>query len=456
MIALLLFIFGIYCFEQKQDRVTFYFILQFLAMAGYAMLSWDREFVRMDDLALIMLLYSFFRAGIYQKSNVALVKVIYIYLAVVLLSTIVSFIYYQIPIVQILKGIRTSLYVLVFFDLKNMRTEEFHRLFYRIFLLTSFASGLFCFECLTGITPTIEIRGPGFLGLPRSYNCPPLVSFTCLYSVFVMDRKKKLFYPLLLLSFMTLFIIQSRGMIMVVLLTTALGLSLKASASNRIYISILAAGMSVFLISSLIFGGDTGDTTMNDFNKIASGEFASANFEDEGDATFTYRLNILAISVTKNCADPIRFFFGSGLVVEMPYSFFERWEMVECCRFSINDYTYFTPDITFSNVIYNIGIMGLFVYMTLIGMMLNMMLKWAEGKNGMEIVGAMFILYLLLIALDSSILTWPNYLIVPFFFVQYVCVKHEADPSVKLLLFLLLLKSALIRRRGALGEVVIE
>ena len=452
MVALVLFIIGIYCFEKKGDRVTYYLILQFLALNGYALLSWDPEFLRKDDLALLMVLYAFFRKGIYQMDYTKMTKKIYVYLGFITLCVLVSFIYYQIPIVQIFKGARTAFYVLVFFDLKNLSTKDFEKLFHQIFLLTSVASFLFCIQCLSGINPIIEIRGTGFLGLPRSYDYHALVAFTCLYSVFVSNRSDKWFYPLLILSFLTLFIIQSRGMIMIVLLVTATGISLKANKSNKIYIAAAALGLSVFLISSLIFGGETGDTTMNDFNQIASGEFASKDYEAEGSATFAYRLNLLAISIIKTIEEPIRVFFGSGLVVEMPYSFFERWDTVECCRFSKEGYNYFSPDITLSNVIYNIGFIGLFIYFGLMYRMLKTLLKYAEGNNNHEIVGAMFVLYLIFIALDSSILTWPNYLIVPFFFVQYVCCKHKVADEYKLLLFLLLLKSAIMRKQGMLGK----
>ncbi len=452
MVALILFILGIYCFEKKGDRVSYYLILQFLALNGYAMLTWDYEFVRKDDLALVMVLYSFLRKGMFQMDGTKMARMIYAYLAAVLMCVLVSFIYYQIPIVQIVKGARTALYVLVFFDLKSLGRKGFETLFQRIYILTSVACLLFCLESLTGFTPTITIRGTGFLGLSRSYDYPPLVAFGCMYSVFVTDRKSKWFYPLLVLPFLTLLIIQSRGMLMSVLLLTALGISLKANESNKIYISVFALGLSVFLISSLIFGGETGDTTLNDVGKITSGEFASMDYEHEGSATFAYRLNLLAISIIKTVEEPVRVFFGSGILVEMPYSFFERWDMVESCRFSKEDYNYFSPDITLSNVIYNIGLMGLIVYFSMIYLMLKMLLKWAKGNNNLEITGVMFVLYLLFIAFDSSILTWPNYLIVPFFFVQYVRCRHKVEPVSKLLLLLLLFKSGFLTRYGLLTK----
>lgn len=451
MIALLLFILGLYCYEIRQDRVSFYLILQFLALSGYSMLLWDTEIVRMDDLALLMVLYSFLRKGIYQNNSSALTSMVYSYLAVISMSALVSFLYYQIPAVQIFKGARAALYILVFFDLKGMTGKEFEDLFFKIFILSSVASLLYCLQVLTGVNLTIEVRGPGFLGFPRSFNYPPLIAFNCLYAALVLDRKYRWFAPLLILSFMTLFVIQSRGMIMSVLLAVFAGISLKANKSNRILISILALGFFVVLITNLIFSGEAGDNTLNDFSKIASGEFASDDFEHESNATFTYRLNLLAICIIKTFSDPIRFFFGSGLLIEMPYSFFERWDMVESCFFAVDDYTYYTPDISFSNIIYNIGFFGAIVYTSLVIVLLKTLMKWADGNNTLEIVGAMLTLYLLLIALDSSILTWPNTLVVPFLFAQYVSIRHEKEPVLKLLILLFLLKTKILKKQNKIS-----
>ena len=134
MVAVLLFILGIYCYEIRQDRVSFYLILQFLALGGYSMLSWDAEVVRMDDLALLMVLYSFLRKGIYQKNSSTLTSMVYAYLSVISMSALVSFLYYQIPAVQIFKGARAALYILVFFDLKGMTGKEYEGLFFKIFI----------------------------------------------------------------------------------------------------------------------------------------------------------------------------------------------------------------------------------------------------------------------------------------------------------------------------------
>ena len=122
--------------------------------------------------------------------------------------------------------------------------------------------------------------------------------------------------------------------------------------------------------------------------------------------------------------------------------------MVESCFFAVDDYTYYTPDISFSNIIYNIGFFGAIVYTSLVIVMLKTLMKWADGDNTLEIVGAMLTLYMLLIALDSSILTWPNTLVVPFLFAQYVSIRHKKEPVLKLLILLFLLKSRILMKQN--------
>ncbi len=454
MLALVLFLYSIYRFEVKDDRISFYLILQFLALNAYSMLPWDQGPIRNDDLALLMVLYSFIRKGIYQKESKTFAKMTYAYLSVVVLSAIVSFIYYQIPLVQIFKGARTSLYVLVIFDLKNLRKRDFDRLFYQIFILSSLAAFLYLFTIISGTIPESGFGGTGFLGLPRSFNFPPLIAYNCLYVVLIYEKQKKMFIPLLIISFATLLLIQSRGMLIAVLLSIAFGITLKTSKSNRLLISCFAIGVFVLFISYLIFSGDTGDKTMHDINKISSGEFVQNDFEHESDATFSYRLNLLAVSVIKTFESPIRMLFGSGLLVEMPFSFFEKWNMVDSSRFSVDGYTYFSPDISLSNIIYNIGLFGLLIYSGMIYTIWRFLMRNAkEGKN-YEIVGAMFVLYLTLIAFDGSRLTWPNYLILPFFFVQYSnCIENRELRTLILAILLLNLKTKLTRKPIKVAEI---
>ncbi len=439
MISLILFIYSIYCFEIKRDKVSFYLILQFMALKAYSMLSWDNGPLRFDDYALLMILYSYLREGVYQKITPSLAKIIYAYLVVVLLSAIISYLYYQIPIVQIFKAVRLSFFVLIIFDLIKITNEEYHILFYKIFVLSSFAAIIYCLTVITGKIPEGASGGTGYLGLPRSFNYPPLIAFNCLYIFFIFDKKNKWFIPLLALSFITLLFIQSRGMLVAILLTLVIGITLKSNKSNRILIFSITICAALFLISNLIFSGETGTKTMNDLSKISSGEFTQNNFEVEDDATLSYRLNILAVSVIKTVTDPIRFFFGSGLFVGMPLSFFERWNTIECSFWdkTTDTYSYITPDISYSNIIYNIGFCGLIIHIYMIYTMCKLILKRANGDNNYEIVGAMYFLYMIIISINSSHMTWPNYLVVPFFFLQYVERKYNINIRIMKLILIL-------------------
>ncbi len=435
MIAFALSLIGIYCLELRKDRVSFYLILQFLALDAYSILLWDKGPLRNDDLALLMAFYSFVRGGIYHVKSSNLTKYIYAYLIVVVLCALASFIYYQIPFIQIFKAARSSLYVFVFFDLANLKVKEFEKIFYQIFLLTAAASLVYCTQILLGLAPESALGGTGFLGLQRAYNFPPLTPFNCLYISLVYDRHKKLFTPLLVLSFLTLFLVQSRGLILSTFLAIVVGLSLEAKKSNRIFVFIAVIGFTFLLLSNFIFSGETGDKTANDINKVLSGEFAQENFENESDATFSYRLNLLAICLFKTIGDPIRILFGSGLLVEMPLSFFEKWNMLESARYSLENYTFFSPDISLTNIIYNIGLLGFTTYFIMIYTMLRILLNRTHKKSRLEIVGAVYTLHLIVISLNGSDLTWPQFLVVPLMFVQYTICKQKRIFKLKLLLF---------------------
>ncbi len=423
MISLLLFIYAIYKYENERDRVTFYLILQFLALNAYALLSWSNGPIRNDDLALMLVLYSFIRGGYKYKLPTLLAVAVWSYLAWVLSSAMVSYFYYQIPPIQIFKAVRTSLFVLAVYDMIGMSRRNFKELFHKTFIISSIASLWYCYTVLSGHIPISADAGIGFLGLPRSFAFPPLIAFNCLYVVHLYNKDKSSYYPLLILSFLTLLLIQSRGMIIAVVFVLVMSVLVKGRSSNKVIAFAFFAFLAIAIVNSLIFSGETGNKTMNDVGKIASGEVVQENFERESGATLSYRLNMLVVCVDKTVVNPIRTLFGSGLIVEMPLDFFKEWRMDDNVRHSINDYTFFTPDISYPNIIYNIGIVGFLIYLWYIFNLFVPLYHSARIGKRYELVGAMFLLYSLVIAFDGSSLTWPNTLVVPMLFLQYSYLK---------------------------------
>lgn len=421
MVQFLLLLFALYRWFHK-DRVTFYLIIQFIIFRCY---NWLPESgIRSDDLALVAVVLtgtiSLLKGSVVDRS---LARNIGWLIVLVFSIFCISISYYKLPLNEVISGARHYLFVLCIFDICKMNYNELHLFFKRLFYLNIVACALFIVYTFTHIPiyhsgyVDDKLVRVGFLGLKRVYTFPQLTAFACSYSVFLKGYRSLSGKLCMAIAFACLLCIQSRGMIMNVAVAIALGYLVMNKKSSSKSFGLLFILLAALFIKETIFSGETGQKTLNDFSQIFSGDVFRLGYESEGNATFTYRMTLLVATVYRMIeASWVSLLFGFGFFVELPLKKIADLGLLNLARESWNGYGLFTPDISYVNILCNLGFLGLFVYLrffVLIAKKTYLKIK-KEPANKYALISFIYVLYLLLVGLDGSSITYPSSLLIPF------------------------------------------
>lgn len=414
----------------KKDRITYYFIIQFLIFRGYKIALFQDIIIRPDDLALGLILFTFInliiKNGIKYNDLSNSIKSFTIFICI---SICISFIFYQIPLIEIFKGSRSFLYALCLYDIMKLNKNDIEKLLLYIFYFNIIIGVIFTIQLfypINIITRDIIIdKVPiGFLGIPRSYSYPQLIPFCCLYSFFII--KGKWIKPLLLcISFITLFAIQSRGLVINTVVLIAIGIFIQKNDTKTKTIMIIASVILVFLINSTIFSNETGEKTANDINIILNGEFANMSYMDNmtGEATMAYRFYLVYRSIVHLLSDFLSFIFGVGFFVELPLNKIKDLGLEDISIESWNGYGTFTPDIAYSNILNNLGFIGAILYLTIFIKLFIYFINNRKYNNKYNLLGLLYIPYLLVLGLNGSFITTPICLFIPFILYRHSIIE---------------------------------
>lgn len=421
MVQLLLILFALYRWVRK-DRVTFYLIIQFLVFKCYHLLPLGS--IRGDDLALLGIIItsiiSIFNNHVIDKK---LVRHTQCFIGIILIISLISLTYYQLPFNQVISGCRHYLFILCLFDISRMTHTELTIFLKKLFYLNLIACALFIIYTFTHIPiyhteySNSSVIKLGFLGLKRVYTFPQLISFTCLYSLFIKGFKDINGKLSMLVALGCLLCIQSRGMILNVTLVASLGYMITNNKSSSKVIGLIFIILAAYFINETIFSGETGTKTANDLSQIFSGDVFRTGYEVEGDATFTYRIALLMSTIHHMIeVSIISLLFGFGFFIEISKSMVINLGILNLARESWNGYGLFTPDISYVNILCNLGLIGAFFYIRFFQLIAKK--SYAKIKdipvNKYALISFLYILYLLLIGLDGSTITYPSCLLIPF------------------------------------------
>lgn len=431
MVQILLILFALYRWFHK-DRVTFYLIIQLLVFRCY---NWLPEGgIRSDDLALVAVVLtgaiSLFKGTVVDKS---LTRNIGWLIAVVFSIFCISISNYKLPLNEVISGARHYLFILCVFDINKMKCNELHLFFRRLFYLNIVACALFILYTFTHIP--IYHSGYddnavrlGFLGLKRVYTFPQLTAFACFYSFFLKGYKTLSGQLCMAIAFGCLLCIQSRGMILNVAIAMTIGYILMNKKSSSGFLGLLFIVLAVLFIKGTIFSGETGQKTLNDFSQIFSGDVFRFGYESEGNATFAYRITLLVATVYRMIeASWVSLLFGFGFFVELPLKKIADLGLLGLARESWNGYGLFTPDISYVNILCNLGFLGSFVYLrffVLIAKKIYSKIK-TDPTNRYAIISFVYVLFALLLGLDGSSITYPSSLLLPFLLLHVSIVQSK-------------------------------
>lgn len=420
MIYLVLFIAALYSWFKK-DRATYYILLICLLFKCFNLVP-PSTTLRSDDLALMaVLITSFSSFGAIEGSFEKNIKIFFAILAVIF---VLSISYYGIPFIQVIKGCRHYLFILCVFDIRKMTRYDVSVFFKRLYLLSVALAAIYVIYIVTGASIPIYhdvydepmVKRSGFLGLARDYNWPVIVPYMFIYGFLVKkDCTRFQKYGLTVLG-LCLLCIQSRGLIINIIIISIIGYVLqnRRNGSNLI-IGLLFFLPVVYFAGDAIFSGETGQKTMTDFSYIFSGDVFNKEFElDQGDATFTYRMTLLVATFYKlNESSIVTLLFGVGMFVELPLQTISDLGLLMLAREAWDGYVIFTPDISYVNILCNFGLLGFFVYFRFFYCIAKDSHNQFRKGSDVAIFPLMLVLYQVLIGLDGSSITYPSALLLP-------------------------------------------
>lgn len=423
MIKILFFLFALYRWF-KGDRATFYLILQLLVFEFYHFIP--KTGIRGDDLALIGVFitfgYAVFQEKIYR--NVIHSNTKY-FITVMVIIILLSILYYELPIIQILAGFRQYLFVLCIYDIQRMKYYELKNFFKKLFYLNIIACLLFIIQTFIHLPiyhdgyEKSKIIKEGYLGIKRVYTFPTLTSFACLYSIFISDLRKLSGKIFLLIGFGCLLCIQSRGMLLNVTALIIIGYFMAHNKYQSKIIGLLFIFIAIYFINATMFSGETGIKTLNDFSQITTGNVFQTDYEVQGDATFTYRIGLFVKAIYKMIDSSITtLLFGYGFFIELPAEKLSSIGALSLASISWNGYALFTPDISYVNLIYHLGILGSIVYIRFFYIITKQSYSLFSINNKFALLSFLYTLYLLFIGLDGSNITYSSSLLIPFLLLQ--------------------------------------
>ena len=110
----------------------------------------------------------------------------------------------------------------------------------------------------------------------------------------------------------------------------------------------------------------------------------------------------------------VRLLFGFGFFIELSRSMMASLGLLSLMRESWNGYGLFTPDISYVNILCYLGFLGGFVYLRFFYLIATNSYKLLKTANKFALMSFLYIVYLLLIGLDGSSITYPSCLLVAF------------------------------------------
>lgn len=184
-------------------------------------------------------------------------------------------------------------------------------------------------------------------------------------------------------------------------------------------IGLLFIFIAIYFINATMFSGETGIKTLNDFSQITTGNVFQTDYEVQGDATFTYRIGLFVKAIYKMIDSSITtLLFGYGFFIELPAEKLSSIGALSLASISWNGYALFTPDISYVNLIYHLGILGSIVYIRFFYIITKQSYSLFSINNKFALLSFLYTLYLLFIGLDGSNITYSSSLLIPFLLLQ--------------------------------------
>lgn len=411
-----------YKYMSNRNMVIFFVVLQFLIFRCYNLgITGHGSPIRPDDMALLLIILFLVKKKSTRMLHLnAIGNVVKCFILFLIISMCVSIFFKDLPILQVIKETRNFVYVLSIFIVCNLNKGQLDEILYKVFMLHCIFCVIFIIQTFIpslGVLSDMEsesISMTGYLGFRRFYGYPPLMAFGCLYAFFLFPNNKNNKKLYIALNFLALLLVQSRGMMLnVVLLIVLASVLFKASITKKI-LYVTTAIILVVFVNMFIFSGDTGSRTSNDINTIMSSNIMDIERPD-GEATFSLRIWMLANRIRAiNEGGLVDGIFGLGLFVELPFNeMMKRGLITVAAPTYEGNYGLYTPDISYANHLAFLGYVGSVLFWLIFLLMVIKCYKLRKHSRYAQIA-FLYLIYMIVSGFNNMEISSSSCLIMPF------------------------------------------
>lgn len=343
-----------------------------------------------------------------------------IYLSVFLgISGVFSVFYYKISILQVLVVLRTYIYILSYFIIRQLSVDEIWKIIKLLGIITFITCFIYCLQIPLNrhlLFSNDDIVNPNEIygGIARFTNIPYFRNLFLLISVFSTQIIGSHIVIKRLVYFSSLLLALARTAILLIVFCIATGLVIQKKISLKwIFIGLIA----ITIIYSFLGNTFEKRNTSDDITLLLTGGYKDfENTYNEQTATLTYRIAWVYERLDYLSTRPlVESLFGLGYISDQDKNIYQRY------NFRINEYggsdnaqILYSFDIAWGNFITRFGLIGTVLFLSIwIRLALYF---WKRRKNELNFSIFLYLLLLLIGSTSTQILSETSTLIPIFLF----------------------------------------
>ncbi len=365
IVGIALFIFG--------KSVSSLLILFFFITDGYQLLPLEAlKIGGLVDYALVQVVGTFLYFAFVKKSIVfqmqdRVTKAILILFFVLLIIVFVNVVFLGISPVDCVVSLRNFAFLLAFFLFPFVTLSEYKRINTFLLYITAVLSLIYIVQVFINVPLLNGYYGGGamdlgFITIPRCYNYPVLLPyfFFQVYFSDMSDRKIRL--ALQVLFSFAILLPQHRSMIASLVILMLLGFIVRRGSLVK-SLKYVVICVLLFIGLKSVMGDRFSTTATDDIEQVLSGNYADFDFEKDNESTLFYRFAMLSERVFYITDRGLTTIFGGGLMREgTPKSIGLNFYITYFDDAVNMEYMVSTPDISWSMMIFRLGMLGTFVF----------------------------------------------------------------------------------------------
>lgn len=441
MIGVILLVVSLITYFTSQKRWFSYFLyLSFMSgsYGGFNLWTSDVIGINVTDIAFIYTFFVLF-VLIQQKKvlfpHITFSKYYKYTLVLIVVCLLFSIFYYDLNLMQALRGGRFILLIFSYPILVRIKFGEFEKVLKLVVFIVFLTSILYVGQVMLGrpLMPySLEYKNDVSTGLIRLYNSPFQLVFFLLLSFIAPQYFKGKISLYRIIFILAVFATQGRTYILTALLAILIIFALSHKMKSNIKYIVIFAIVIIPFSDIIISRFDNDGRTLNDLQKIQRGEVGD-NFSTEvGEgATLSYRLAWVYERAAYLARRPLlEQLFGMGWSADSDPITHKRYRFGLGLKSKENGNTaqLSTPDISYGNMITRFGFLGMFVYLV---MVVSLTLFFYRNRNfsPLFLVASVTLIVMFIGSISSSAMSNPATFAF-YFFIMSTYFNKKAEASI--------------------------